>query len=149
VLLWRVHVVDEYVSQDLQRVFYHYVRVKVFNDKGKQQVGTVDLPYTEPGRITDVAGRTIKADGSVIELDRKTVYKRDLVRASGLKEKVVSFAMPGVDDHSIVEYRWKQSEDDNRFRYLRLQFTRDLPVQTVTYFMRPLSSDFVASEQMY
>jgi hypothetical protein len=150
ILLSRVHVSDEYLNGGgLQRVLYHYVRMKVFNSSAKEKVGTVDLPYREPGGIVDVAGRTIKADGTIIELDRKTVYKRDLVRASGLKEKVVSFAMPGVEEGAIVEYRWRQSEDDNRFRYLRLSFASDLPVQTITYFVRPLSSEYVASDQMF
>jgi hypothetical protein len=149
ILLWRVHVVDEYLSTGLQRVLWHYVRLKVFDANGKEKAGTVDLPYRDNGGIVDVAGRTIKADGTIVELDKKAIYKRDLVRAGGRKEKVVSFAMPGVENGAILEYRWKQTQDDNRFRYLRLEFTRDLPVQKVTYFMKPLSSDFVASDQMY
>jgi hypothetical protein len=149
ILLWRVHVVDEYLSNGLQRVLWHYVRLKVFDANGKEKAGTVDLPYRDSGGIVDVAGRTIKADGTIVELDKKAIYKRDLVRAGGRKEKVVSFAMPGVENGAILEYRWKQTQDDNRFRYLRLEFTRDLPVQKVTYFMKPLSSNFVASDQMY
>jgi hypothetical protein len=150
VLLSRVHVSDEYLSGGgLQRVLYHYVRVKVFNASAKEKIGTIDLPYREPGGIVNVAGRTIKPDGTILELDRKTVYKRDLVRSSGLKEKVVSFAMPGVEEGAILEYRWRQSEDDNRFRYLRLPFASDLPVQKITYFIRPLSSEYVASDQMF
>jgi len=149
ILLWRVHVVDEYLSVGLQRVFYHYIRLKVFDANGKEKLGTVDLPYREPGGIADVSGRTIKADGTIVELDRKAIYKRDLVRAGGRKAKVVSFAMPGVENGAILEYRWKQTQDDNRFRYLRLEFTRDLPVQKVTYFLKPLSNEYVASDQMY
>ena len=150
VLLWRVHVSDEFESggQDLQRDFYHYVRVKVFSEKGKEQAATVDLPYHEPGGILEVAGRTIKADGTIIELDKKTVYRRDLTRSNGRTEKVVSFAMPAVDVGSIVEYRWMQTENDNRFRYLRLEFSRDTPVKHVSYFVKPLSNRYVATDQM-
>src|SRR5689334_19544477 len=45
VLIWRVHVVDELLgnNRDLQRVFYHYVRLKVFNEKGKEDTSTIDL----------------------------------------------------------------------------------------------------------
>jgi hypothetical protein len=150
ILFWRVHVVDELLgdNRELQRVLYHYIRLKVFDEKGKEQASSVDLPYREPGAILDVSGRTIKADGSIVELDRKTVYRRDLVRAGGLSRKVVSFAMPAVEKGAIVEYRWKQTEDDNRFRYIRLPFQREFPAQRVTYFMIPLSSEFVQHEQM-
>src|SRR6267142_1574221 len=149
ILLWRVHVVDEYLSSNLQRVLYHYIRLKIFNAKASEKTGTVDLPFSDRDGILDVAGRTIKPDGTILELDRKTVYKRDLVRGGGRKVKVVSFAMPGIEDGAILEYRWKQTENDNRFRYLRLEFMRDLPVQKVTYFVKPLSSDYVATDEMY
>src|SRR5579872_4006448 len=151
VLLWLVHVVDEVLgnNRDLQRVFYHYVRLKVFNEKGKEDTSTIDLTYRAPGGILDVSGRTIKPDGTILELDRKSIYRRDLVRAGRAKQKAVSFAMPGVEPGAILEYRWKQTEDDNRFRYVRLNFQRDFPVQSVTYFVKPLPSEMTGGEQMY
>ena len=151
ILLWRVHVVDELLgsNRDLQRVFYHYVRLKVFDDKGKEKISSIDLAYREPGGILDVAGRTIQPDGTILELDKKTVYKRDLVRAGNIREKVVSFAMPGVERGSIIEYRWRQIEDDNRFRYVRLHFEREFPVRKVAYFVKPLSGPYVVGDQMF
>jgi Domain of Unknown Function with PDB structure (DUF3857) len=99
--------------------------------------------------VIDISGHTIKADGSVVELDRKTVYKRVVERVGGFKESVVSFAMPGVEKGAILEYRWKQTEDDNRFRYVRLMFQREFPVERVTYFVKPLDSQFVVNEQLF
>ena len=38
ILVWRVYVLDEFLSRNtLQRVYYNYVRLKVFDEKGKQQ----------------------------------------------------------------------------------------------------------------
>lgn len=151
ILLWRVHVVDELLGNnaDLQRVFYHYIRLKVFDDKGKEATSTIDLPYREPGGILEVSGRTIKSDGTVLELDKKSIYRRELERAGRAREKVVSFAMPGVEPGAIVEYRWKQTENDNRFRYIRLHFQREFPVEQVTYFVKPLASEITGGEQMF
>jgi Domain of Unknown Function with PDB structure (DUF3857) len=151
VLLWRVRVVDEILGTgvDLQRVFYNYVRVKVFDQKGEEKVSTVDLTYREPGAITSVSGRTIKADGTIIELDRNAIHKRDLIRAGRAAEKAVSFSMPGVEPGSIIEYRWRQIENDNRFRYVRLHFQRDLPVEKVTYYVKPLTSSYVKIDKLY
>jgi hypothetical protein len=150
ILFWRVHVVDELLSDNrsFQRVFYNYVRLKVFDDGGREKTATIDLPY-RAGRVTDVSGRTTKADGTTLELDRKTVYQRDLERIRGQRESVISFAMPGVEKGAILEYRWRQTEDDNRFRYLRLRFQREFPAQLVTYFVKPLSSAHVAGEELY
>jgi hypothetical protein len=150
VLFWRVHIVDEILSNlDIQRVFYHYVRLKVFDDKGKEKASTIDLPYGDHGAILDVSGRTVKADGTVAELDKKTIYRRDVVRVGGRKEKAVSFAMPGVEPGAIVEYRWRETVDDNRIMYVRLQFQREFPVEKVTYFFRPLPREYTAGYEMH
>ncbi len=148
VLFWRVRVVDELLgnNRDLQRVFYHYVRLKIFDEKGKEAAATIDLPASDRHNIVDVSGRTIKPDGSILELDKKTVFKRDLVRAGGRKIKAVSFAMPGVEPGVILEYRWREIEDDNRFRYVELAFSREFPVRLVTYYIKPLPSDILGSD---
>jgi hypothetical protein len=149
ILQWRVRVADELQGgTDLQRIVYNYVRVKVFDQKGQEQVTAIDLPYREPGTIESVSGRTIKPDGTILELDSKTVLRRVVAKVGRLSEKAVSFSMPGVEPGTIVDYRWKQIEDDNRFRYFRLHFQRDLPIQHVTYYMKPLSNIFI-SEQMF
>jgi hypothetical protein len=143
VLFWRVHVVDEFISRtDLQRVFYHYLRLKIFDDKGKEKAATIDLTYGDRGSIIDISGRTIKPDGTILELQKNAIYKRDLVRAGGLRRKAISFAMPGVEPGAILEYRWREVLDDNRIMYLRLQFQRDFPVEKVTYFVKPLSAEY-------
>jgi Domain of Unknown Function with PDB structure (DUF3857) len=139
VLLWRVHIADEVGGRSgIERVFYHYIKLKIFDEKGKEKAATINLPYREPGGIQEVAGRTIKPDGAILELDKKSIYKRDIARGGGLNQKVISFAMPGVERGAIIEYRWKQTEDDNRFQYFKLQFQREFPVQRVTYFFKPL-----------
>src|SRR5580692_527451 len=85
-LFWRVHVRDEVLSgRDLQRVFYHYVRLKVFDEKGKEAAATIDLPFSDKTSILAVAGRTVKADGTELELKKDSVYERDLVRAGRTK----------------------------------------------------------------
>jgi hypothetical protein len=147
ILLWRVRVADEFQGSDLQRIVYNYVRVKIFDEKGKEKASAVDLPYREPGTIMDVSGRTIKPDGSIVELDGKAVLRRVLAHVGRLSEKAVSFTMPAVEPGAIIEYRWKQTEDDNRFRYFALHFQRDLPVQNVTYYLKPLAHVFI-NEQM-
>jgi hypothetical protein len=150
VLTWRVHVVDELLSnRDLQRVLYHYVRLKIFDEKGVEKAATIDLTYGDRTAILEVSGRTVKADGSIVELDRKGVYKRDLVRAGGRKLKAVSFAMPGVEPGAIVEYRWKESQNDERIMYFRMHFQREFPVRRVTYFVKPLPGDISAGYSMY
>ena len=140
VLVWRVHVLDEVLSRNtLQRVFYNYVRLKVFNEEGKEQTSTIDLRNDERSSIIDVAGRTLKPDGTILQLEKSAIHERDVVRVGGRKRKVTSFAMPGVEPGTILEYRWKEVLDGDRIQYVRLQFQREFPIQKVTYFVKPLS----------
>ncbi len=90
-IFWRVHVMDEFQGQDLQRVLYHYVRLKIFNQDGKEKVATIDLRYGDKTNISAISGRTIKADGSIVELTRDAVHDRVLTRMGGLKQRVKSF----------------------------------------------------------
>ena len=145
ILFWRVHVRDELQNrQDLQRALYHYIRLKIFDEKGKEKAATIDIPFGDKTSILYVAGRTIKADGSEVELKKEAVYERDLVRAGHTRVRVKSFAMPAVEPGAIVEYRWKEVLDDPRIAYMRLQFQREFPVERVTYFLWPLSREYTA-----
>ena len=107
-LFWRVYVVDDVSGQDAQRILYHYVRLKIFTPEGKEKAATIDLQYGDKAAINSIVGRTIKPDGTIVELSKDAIHERVLVRAGGIKRKVVSFAMPGVEVGSIVEYRWRE-----------------------------------------
>ena len=141
-LFWRVHVLDEIQGGDVQRVLHHYVRLKVFNQDGKDKVATIDIRYSDKTYVVSVSGRTIEPDGSIVELGKGAVHERVLLRAGGLKQKAVSFAMPGVEVGSIIEYRWKEIRTDQAILYLPLQLQREYPVQRVTYFVKPLPSRY-------
>ncbi|HXN49360.1 MAG TPA: DUF3857 domain-containing protein [Bryobacteraceae bacterium] len=147
-LFWRVHVVDEVKGQDPETVLYHYIRIKVFNQRGCDEQGTQDIRYFGKHTIAEIAGRTIKSDGTIVELKKDAIFKRDLVKAGGLKVKAVSFAMPAVEPGVILEYRWRETRDDELANYVRMMFQRDVPVYEIKYFIRPLSLDYVTLPPM-
>lgn len=147
-LFWRVHVVDAIQGEDPQTVLYYYLRIKVFNQRGCESQGTQDIPYAGKRTIVDVAGRTIKPDGTIIELKKDAIFRRDIVKASGLKVKAVSFAMPAVEPGAILEYRWREIRDGELANYVRMPFQRDIPVHEVKYFVRPLTLTYVTLPPM-
>jgi hypothetical protein len=147
-LFWRVHVVDEIQGQDLKRTLYNYIRLKVFDDRGKSQIATIDISMDDKTSVERLAGRTIKADGTEVDLTKESIYDRDLVRANGRKLRVKSFAMPAVEPGAIVEYRWQEIRDNPRTFYNRLQFQREYPIQKVTYFIMPLPTEYTGGAVM-
>src|ERR1035438_3502944 len=141
-LFWKVHVEDLLRGDDVSRLLRHYVRLKVFDEKGKEKAATIDIEFSSKAAILDVAARTIKADGTIVEMKRDAVYQRDLIRAGGKKIKAKSFAVPGVEPGAIVEYRYTESLDHPNLLYARLQLQREYPVQRVTYYVKPLSREY-------
>ena len=133
-LFWEVRV-DDSLREELS--LRNYIRVKIFTERGKESQSKVDLQYLGSTRITDIAARVIKADGTIVELKKDDVFERTLVKANGVKVKAKSFALPGVEPGSIIEYRWRQVYPGGSANRLRLQFQRDIPIQTVSYFLKP------------
>ena len=137
-LFWEVRIDD---NPDGNLIFSHYIRVKVFTDRGRESQSKIDLEYgklygTEI-KIQDIAARTIKPDGTIVELNKKDIFERTIAKTSGLKIKARSFAMPSVEPGCIIEYRWREIRVRSDANYLRLQFQRDIPVRRVQYLVKP------------
>jgi len=139
-LFWEVRM-DDNPEGDL--IFNHYLRVKVFTERGRESQSKIDLFYGKlygsDVKISDIAARTIKPDGAIIELKKEDIFDRTVVRASGLKFKARSFAMPGVEPGCIIEYRWRETRVNTDADNVRLNFQRDIPVQRVQYLVKPMS----------
>jgi hypothetical protein len=134
-LFWEVRVDD---GDAAELVFTNYVRVKVFTDRGKESQSKIDLTYFSGSNIKDIAARTIKPDGTIINLKKEDVYERTIVKASGAKLKAKSFAMPSIEPGAIIEYRWREIRYGSA-DYVDLQLQRDIPVRRITYLVRPFS----------
>ena len=139
-LFWEVRMDD---NEEGDLIFNHYLRVKVFTDRGRESQSKIDLPfgnlYGSKIEIKDIAGRTIKPDGSIVFLKKEDIFERTIVKTSGVKVKARSFAMPAVEPGCIIEYRWREVRKRESAHYLRLQFQRDIPVQRVQYLVKPFA----------
>jgi len=137
-LFWEVRV-DDNPEGDL--IFTHYLRIKVFTERGRESQSKIDIPFGKffgiEIRIKDIAARTIKPDGSIVELKNGDVFERTIVKSSGIKVKAKSFAMPAVEPGCVIEYRWREVRVEQSANYVRLQFQRDIPVQKVKYLIKP------------
>ena len=137
-LFWEIKVQDETSSYgDVERGLYHYARIKIFTERGVEKHGKVDLLYPNLSRwnITQIAARTIKPDGSIVEMKKDAVFDREVIKMSGLKLKAKNFALPAVTPGSIIEYRWKETRPAQI--HMRLELQREYPIQQVMYYVKP------------
>lgn len=137
-LFWEVRI-DDSSSDDVSRK--HYVRVKIFTERGREKFSKFDIPFTKGTKIKDLAARVIKADGTIVEIGKNDIFEREIVRANGIKIKAKSFAVPNIEPGVLVEYRYKETTEDAGASGMRLQFQRDIPVQNLTYYYRPYKGE--------
>src|SRR6185437_9513993 len=104
-LFWEVRLDD---SQPEEFSLRHYIRIKIYTERGKESQSKVDIPYLGRTEIKDIAARVIKPDGSIVELKKTDIFERTIVKVSGAKLKAKSFALPGVEPGAIIEYRWRE-----------------------------------------
>lgn len=138
-LFWEVRLFDEVEGSTPRTVIKHYVRIKIFTERGREAHSKIDIPFLGNWRVQDIAARTVKADGTIVELKKNDVLERTIHKANGLKVKAKSFAMPGVEPGAVIEYRWKEVRNDRLANYIRLYFQREVPVHLVKYYLKPLS----------
>lgn len=68
ILLWDVRVEDKVTGQDAQVTLVHYLRLKVFTDKGAKDLSSIDIPLFGKRAVVDLSARTITPDGQITEM---------------------------------------------------------------------------------
>ncbi len=132
-LLWEVYIND---SSDTTTDFIHLVRIKIFSERGKETQSKIDIPYFTGVSIKDIAGRTIKPDGTIVEVKKDAIFDREIVKFGRFKLKAKTFALPGIEPGTIVEYRYREVHEGG-VNYMKLQFQREIPVQLARYYVKP------------
>jgi hypothetical protein len=136
-IFWDIRVDD---GGDSDLVLSHYIRIKIFTEHGREQESKIDIPFLSGTKIKDVAARTIKPDGSIVELAKDDVLEKTVVKVNGLKLRTKSFAFPGIEPGAIIEYKWKEVISDSSANNMRLDFQREIPIQSITYHIKPSSN---------
>ena len=131
---------DTYIEDEFRKIeFYRYMRIKVFNERGAQEQGSVEIPYDNKEQVTEISARTIKPDGEIVPFDPQEIRDRDLIKVGKRQRRMKSFAMPAVVPGAILEFRWRTVVKGSSLvaeRALPLQF--ELPSQRIRYRYRPI-----------
>lgn len=136
-IFWEVRL-DDSGSDDLIRS--HYVRVKIFTERGREKYSKFDIPFFKGLKIKDLSARVIKSDGTITEIKKDDIFEREIVKASGIKIKAKSFAIPNIEPGVIIEYRYKEVIGNTGARGLHLEFQHDIPVQNLSYYYKPYNN---------
>ncbi len=102
----------EETDDDMNNTHSVYMRIKILTDSGRKYAN-VEIPYNRRGfNISDISGRTVHADGTIVTFSGKP-FDKTLLKGSGLRVNVKSFTLPDVQVGSIIDYRYSLRYEDN------------------------------------
>lgn len=142
-IFWEIRL-DDSSSSDL--AYQHYIRVKVFTERGREKFSKIDIPFLKGKKVKDVAARIIKPDGTIVDLKKDDIFEREIIKAGGIKIKAKSFAVPNIEPGVILEYKYREIFQDNSASGERLIFQRDIPIQKISYYVKPYSGNNLTAE---
>ncbi len=106
VILLETGDIDNTYTREMSKTKY-LKRMKIFTRKGIEDYGTVKLsfdPHDE--NIGDIEATVWTPDGKTHKLDDKDIHKKKISKDWGSKETEISFALPGLEEGSVVEYSY-------------------------------------------
>jgi len=127
------------IANDPMHYETDYYRIKVLAEKGKE-LATIHVPYVQGNRkVTDIRGRTIHPDGTIIPLD---VKPEDLLNAKTgeLQFRQMVFTLPSVEVGSILEYAYTLRYDDNHYSSPIWQVQLPYPIRSGHYQFTPFKA---------
>lgn len=115
-----------------------YVRLKVFDERGVKALDKMSVEYnSRSSRLAQVAARVIKPNGSIIDVDRKSFFTRDVLRNRYLRVKAMSFSFAGLEPGVIAEYQFTERIDT--IGGLLFPFQDEYPTRLVRLRVRPFA----------
>jgi hypothetical protein len=115
----------------------NYVRIKVLSEKGKE-LATVRIPYERRSfKVTDIQGRTIHRDGTIVPLTAKPSDLTD-IKTKDFQVNSMVFTLPSVEVGSILEYRLQKRYDDGMVSSPVWEIQQPYFVHKAHYFFQPL-----------
>ncbi|HEY5552246.1 MAG TPA: DUF3857 domain-containing protein [Opitutaceae bacterium] len=109
----------------------HYFRIRIYNERGIKLLSKVEITYRNSTTIAGVAARTIKPDGTVIELPREEIHDQEIVKSGNERTRVKAFAPAGLEPGAILEYRYTRLPAPGRL-LTWVAFQGSLPVRRAT-----------------
>ena len=121
-----------------------YVRMKILRDEGKKYADVELTGASRVFQITDIQGRTIHSDGTVIPFTGKP-YEKLIVKTKTLQYKAKVFSLPEVETGSILEYRYKLRYEDNRLVSPEWDVQHSLFVRKTHFHYIPTDHEVISS----
>ncbi len=150
-IFWDAYVDDTPQGNYAMHRVQNYVRMKLYNQRAVDKYGNVEIPYFPEIRMSlvDIRARTIKTDGSIVELKNNQIFDTVAAKVGRSRLKVKKLALPALEEGAIIEYQWTEVYTEYLPTYMKLVMQREVPTWRVTYFVKPLVHPGFSSVMRY
>jgi hypothetical protein len=128
----------EEIYDDMRHAHDVRERVKILTEEGRKYAD-VTIPYNRRMQLVNVSGRTIHADGKVVQFQGKP-YEKTLYKGLGRKYAVKAFSLPDVQVGSIIEYEFVYLYQDGVVYAPEWIVQKDLWQKRIHYKFIPFTS---------
>lgn len=120
----------------------YHLRAKILSNEARS-LGDIEIPFeARRGWLREWWGRTIKSDGTVVELERDDLIEVTVVESQGLEARVLRAALPGVEPGAVIDFGYVFQ--DRRFSWqTRVPLQSEWPIRHFRYRWLP-SADMPA-----
>ena len=122
----------EVQTDDVQSTVRYHTRIKILSEKGKKHAN-IELSYLKKlYTIEDIKARTVRPDGSSIEF-KGEIFEKTIVKRRGVKFLAKTFSLPEVQVGTIIEYKYREQWDPQRFPARRWLIQQELPIRRALF----------------
>jgi hypothetical protein len=141
-----VILVREQTDDNMNNLLIVYERIKILTDAGRKYA-TIELPYSRQVSISELSGRTIHADGSVIPF-AGTPIDTTRIGADGIAIAMKACTLPDAEVGSIIDLRYSLRYIDHRVFPPEWEVQTDLFQQKAYFKFIPLQNRGDANVQL-
>ncbi len=107
-----------------------HIQAKIYTEKGVELASLFTIDHEKKYKISNIAARVIKPDGTFVELSKNDFRETTLAKKRGgfIIERT-AFVFPGLQPGDLIEYRWEQDIPDDYFNTLQLYCQAEVPTR--------------------
>ena len=113
-----------------------YIRFKAYTLEGVNRILAQTIQSSRDERITNIAGRTLKPDGSYFELEKEHIFESESWKRGKHKGMETRFSFPQLAPGDIVELSFDREKKSANW-IAQMSFRYDLPVRKAIGRLKP------------
>ena len=121
----------------------NYFRIKILTEEGRKYAD-IEIPFYKGygNNVTNMRGRTIRPDGSIINFEGK-VFEKAIVKAKGLRYMAKTFTLPDVQVGSIIEYSYTYDFSEQYVYDSHWILSDELFTKRANFSLKPYTTSYI------